>query len=93
LALRDWNPFKPFAREPSEVAAILENALNGSLDCRMWDDFICIPIKGTPAMDRVREECESLAPDESIGTTGLMEFSGATRARLEILLSEVRRDL
>jgi hypothetical protein len=36
----NWNPFKPFGRERTEVADILERVLTGSMDCREWDDFI-----------------------------------------------------
>jgi hypothetical protein len=53
----NWNPFKPFGRERTEVADILERVLAGSMDCREWDDFISIPMKGAPELERFNFLC------------------------------------
>jgi hypothetical protein len=87
-----WNPFKPFSREKAEVADILKSVLAGTMDCRDWDDFISIPIKGVPELDRVRAACEALADQEKIEESGMMSHSDPAREKIRTLLSGLKED-
>jgi hypothetical protein len=88
----NWNPFKPFGRERTEVADILERVLAGSMDCREWDDFISIPMKGAPELDSVRSACEALADQEKIEESGTMSHSESARERIRALLSKLKEN-
>ena len=66
-----WNPFKPFGRDKADVIRILEGVLDGSLDCREWDSFLRIPMKGTPELEQVRIACEALEEEESMNEEGV----------------------
>jgi len=63
------------------------------MHCHPWDDFICIPIKGAPAMEAIRAACEELAPLEVIGDDGMMSHTPEGRRKIEQLLAKVRSDL
>ena len=93
MAWANWNPFKPFVRSREEVADWLHRALGGELDCRDWDAFVRVPIRGAPEMDSVRRECEALAPFETTGSDGKLSHTPEARAKLEQLLRRVESDL
>ena len=79
--------FKPFNRSSAEVIKIIEQVLAASMDCRDWDNFISIPIKGNPEMEAVRAQCEALSCDENIEPSGIIRHSEKTRQELiQILL-------
>jgi hypothetical protein len=84
------NPFKPFVRSRAEVANWLQRALSGTLDCRDWDTFVRVPIKGDPEMDAIRAECEALEPFETTGDDdGMLSHTPEARVKLEQLLERV----
>ena len=89
MALVNWNPFKPFVRSREEVADWLRRALSGTLDCRDWDTFVRVPIKGAPEMDAIRAECEALESFETTGEDGMLSHTPEARARIEQLLKRV----
>lgn len=79
--------FKPFNRSSAEVTKIIEQVLAESMDCRDWDNFISIPIKGNPEMEAVRAQCEALSCDENIEPSGIIRHSEKARQELlQILL-------
>lgn len=79
--------FKPFNRSSAEVTKIIEQVLAESMDCRDWDNFISIPIKGNPEMEAVRAQCEALSCDENIEPSGIIRHSKKARQELlQILL-------
>ena len=79
--------FKPFNRSSAEVIKIIEQVLAESMDCRDWDNFISIPIKGNPEMEAVRAKCEALSCDENIEPSGIIRHSEKARQELlQILL-------
>lgn len=45
IAIMVYFMWKPKERTPAEVADTIEAFLDGSLDDRRWDDFICLRIK------------------------------------------------
>ena len=75
--------FKPFNRSSAEVIEIIEQVSSGTMDCRDWDNFISIPIKGNPEMEAVRAQCEALSGDENIEPSGIIRHS--EKARQELL--------
>ena len=91
MDLSRWNPFKPFVRSRTEVAWYLERAVNETLDCRDWDTFLSIPIKGSPEMEAIRAECESLTPQETIGDSGTISFTPEAHRVLQRLLKQVQK--
>lgn len=79
--------FKPFNRSSAEVIEIIELVLAESMDCRDWDNFISVPIKGNPEMEAVRAKCEALSCDENIEPSGIIRHSEKARQELlQILL-------
>jgi hypothetical protein len=90
--LSRWNPFKPFVRTRQEVASYLERAVNETIDCRHWDDFLRIPIRGAPEMEAIRAKCESLASHETIREDGGISFNPEARRELQRLLDIVKND-
>lgn len=79
--------FKPFNRSSAEVIEIIEQVSSGTMDCRDWDNFISIPIKGNPEMEAVRAQCEALSGDENIEPSGIIRHSEKARQELlQILL-------
>ena len=79
--------FKSFNRSSAEVIEIIEQVSSGTMDCRDWDNFISIPIKGNPEMEAVRAQCEALSGDENIEPSGIIRHSEKTRQELlQILL-------
>lgn len=83
---------KPFVRSRSEVAEWLERVLSGTLDCRAWDSFVRVPIKGDPEMDAIRVECEALEPHETIAHDGTIRHTPKAREALQTLLKRLRID-
>ena len=69
--------FKPFTRSCNEVIEILEQVLGGVMDCRDWDNFISIPIKGNLNMESIRLKCEALSHEETIDPSGIIIHSKA----------------
>lgn len=47
-------------RTPLEVADIIEAFLDGSLDDRRWDDFICLRIKDDK-LNEIRLRCNNVS--------------------------------
>ena len=86
-----WNPFRPGARSKAEVVRILESAINGTLDCQEWDNFINIPMKGDPQMEAVRLACEALQAAESIGADGAIAHTLEARSQLQRLLAGLKQ--
>ncbi len=86
-----WNPLKPFGRERSEVVATLRAALDGTIDPRAWGNFVDIPMKGTPELERVRVECEALARNEAerMDCEGRIVFTDSARELLTTLLKRL----
>jgi hypothetical protein len=82
-----FNMFKPFTRPRSEVIWLLETVLHGKMDCRAWDTFISIPIKGDPEMEAIRQACEDLAQEEIIENDGTLHHKPNARIKLEGVLS------
>ena len=79
--------FKSFNRSSAEVIEIIEQVSSGTMDCRDWDNFISIPIKGNPEMEAVRAQCEALSGDENIEPSGIIRHSEKARQELlQILL-------
>ena len=79
--------FKPFNRSTAEVIKIIEHVLNGTMDCRDWDNFISISIKGNLEMEKVRAKCEALSSHENIEPSGIIHHSETARQELlQILL-------
>ncbi len=79
--------FKPFNRSSAEVKGIIEQVLDGVMDCRDWDNFISIPIKGNPEMESVRVTCEALSAEEILESSGIVRHSEIARQELiQILL-------
>lgn len=93
MDLTRWNPFKPFVRSRSEVAWYLERAVNETLNCRDWDTFLSIPIKGAPEMEAIRGECQSLTSQETIREDGTISFTPQAHQRLIQLLGSVKNDV
>jgi hypothetical protein len=89
----NWNPFKPFVRSREEVAGILQATLNGTMRDHPWDDFICIPIKGTPEMEAIRAACEELAHLERIGDDRIVRHTPEGTEKIRELLARVKGDL
>ena len=87
-----WNPFKPFGRERADVGRILEGILDGSLDCRVWDSFLRIPMKGTPELEQVRIACEALEGEESMDEKGTIKHSERARAEIQRLLAALKEE-
>ncbi len=85
-----FNIFKPFTRSRSEVIELLETVLHGKMDCRAWDTFISIPIKGDPEMEVIRQACEDLAKEEVIESDGTLYHKPNARMKLEELLSALK---
>lgn len=85
-----WNPFRPFGRERAEVIRILEGVLDGTLDCRYWDTFLSIPMKGTPDLEEVRVVCEALESEESMDEKGIIKHSEQARAKIQTLLAALK---
>jgi len=75
--------FKPYKLSLQQVANIIEEVLTGSMDCRNWDNFICIPINGNADMEKIRAKCEALSYLETIEPSGKIQH--AEPARLELL--------
>jgi hypothetical protein len=88
-----WNPFKPFVRSRAEVAEWMQRALSGNLDCRDWDTFVRVPIKGDPQMDAIRAQCEALLPLETTGADGMLSHTPEARAKLQQLVERLRNDV
>jgi hypothetical protein len=85
-AYSGWNPFKPFGRERADVARILAAVLDKSIDCREWDDFLTIPMKGTPELEAVRLACEALESEESMDENGFIIYTQKGQDELRRLL-------
>jgi len=81
---------KPFYRSREEVKKILERVLDGRMDCREWDAFIRIPIKGNLEMDSVRAACEELENEERIGDVGIIQHGDSARRQILELLEELK---
>jgi hypothetical protein len=86
-----WSPFRPWAPRKAEVIRILEQVLDGTLDCRVWDDFIHIPMKADPELEAIRRACEALTPEETVGPNGAPAFTERARTELQRLLASVKR--
>ena len=84
-----WKLFRPFVRSRADVAEWLQRALSGRLDCRDWDTFVRVPIKGDLEMDAIRAECEALTPFETTGNDGMLSHTPEARAKLQQLLQRV----
>lgn len=82
--------FKPFNRSSAEVIKIIEQVLDGSMDCRDWDNFISISITGNPVMESVRAKCEALSGDENIEYSGIVRHSEKARQELLQILLKLR---
>jgi hypothetical protein len=82
--------FKPFIRSREEVTWFLETVLYGHMDCRQWDSFVRIPIKGDPEMDAVRQACVQLEADEIIEDDGRLYHKSEAKAKLEKMLSHLK---
>ena len=89
---RTWNPFKPFGREKTEVVRLLEGVLAGTLDCREWDAFLRIPMKGTPELDAIRVACADLESEETMDDEGTIVHSEFARQKIESLLEALTKN-
>jgi hypothetical protein len=87
-----WNPFKPFGRGRTDVIQILEAVLARRLDCREWDSFLRIPMKGTPDLEAVRVACEALESEEKIEDNGTMWHTAPAQAKIRDLLQGLKED-
>lgn len=70
---------------------ILEGVLDMTLDCREWDDFIKIPMKGTPELEKIRLACETLESEESIDANGVTIYTQKGREKLQSLLASLKQ--
>ena len=86
-----WNPFKPFGRDVSDVVRILEGVLDMTLDCREWDDFLKISMKGTPELETIRLACEALQNEESMDENGVIVYTPKGREKLQNLLASLKQ--
>jgi hypothetical protein len=68
------------------VKRILAAVLDQSIDCREWDDFLCIPMKGTPDLEAVRLACESLGSEEMMDEKGAIIYTQEGQEKLRSLL-------
>ena len=82
--------FKPYSRSLAEVTKIIEQVLAGTMDCRDWDNFISITIKGNSEMESVRAKCEALSGDENIELSGIVRHSEKARQELLQILRELQ---
>jgi hypothetical protein len=85
-----WNPFKPFGREKAEVVRFIEGVLDGTLDCREWDNFLRIPMKGTPDLEAIRVACVALEPEETMDAEGTIVHSEPARQKIQSLLEVLK---
>ena len=81
---------KPYSLSTQEVSNILEQVLAGNMDCRDWDNFISIPIRGNPDMEAVRAKCEALSSFEHIEPSGIISHSKTARTVLSQMLKELQ---
>ncbi|MDP3609308.1 MAG: hypothetical protein Q8R74_09565 [Methylophilus sp.] len=81
---------KPYSLSAQEVIYILEQALSGTMDCREWDNFISIPIKGNSDMEAVRAKCEALSGFEHIEPSGIISHSEIARVEILQMLKELK---
>ena len=58
------------------------------MDCRQWDAFVRIPIKGDPKMDAMRRACVELESEEIMEKDGRLYHKPEAKAKLEKILSE-----
>ena len=86
-----WNPLKPFGRERAEVIRILQEMLGGTLDCREWDSFLRIPMKGTPDLEAIRLSCNELSDQESMDQNGFIKHSKEARAKIQDHLDSLKK--
>jgi hypothetical protein len=91
MAYSRWNPFKPFGRERSDVMRILAAVLDKSIDCREWDNFLNIPMKGTPELEEVRLACEALESEESMDENGVIIYTQKGQDELRRLLRSLEQ--
>lgn len=87
-----WNPFKPFGREKAEVVRYLEGVLDGTLDCREWDNFLSIPMKGTPDLEAIRVACVALEPEEKMDAGGRIVHPEQARQTIRSLLEVLKKE-
>jgi hypothetical protein len=87
-----WNPLKPFGREKSDAIRLLEGALAGTLDCREWDSFLRIPMKGTPDLENVRLACVSLETAEAMSEDGKISYHEPARAEIQGMLQKLKTE-
>jgi len=85
-----WNPFKPFGREKAEVVCILEGVIAGTLDCRYWDTFLNVPMRGTPDLEAVRVACEALEDEEIMDASGTITHTESGRNKIQSLLRDLK---
>ena len=78
-----WSLLESYNLSPEQVSITLERVLGGNMDCREWDNFISIPIKGNPDMEAVRAKCQALSAEEHIDPSGIISHS--VNARLELV--------
>ena len=85
-----WSLIKPYSLSAQQVIYILEQALSGTMDCREWDNFISIPIKGNTDMEAVRAKCEALSDFEHIEPSGIISHSEMARVEILQMLKELK---
>lgn len=84
-------PFlKPFTRSRNEVLSILEAVVDRRMDCRDWDNFISIPIKGNPDMEAIRVSCEGLEEEEIIGDSGLLYHKPEAKIKILVMITQLK---
>ena len=70
----------------------LDTVLHGHMDCRQWDTFMSIPIKGDPKMEEVRQACEQLVSEEIIENDGRLYHQAGAKDKLERILSALKNN-
>jgi hypothetical protein len=87
--LLDKRYAKPRIRSRAEVAAILEEVVEGSIDELTWNHFVRYRIQDA-ALDEIRSRCARLEPDHPSGISGRL-LSGAGEDVLREIIKELDR--